>query len=215
LTGPFEVLSRVPGVHVDLVARDGAAVVSDTGLRLTPTTTFAACPRLDVICVPGGPGVNAAILDSDLVDFVRRQATGARFVTSVCAGALVLGAAGLLVGRRAATHWAAVDFLDSFGAVASNERVCTDGDLVTGGGVTAGIDFGLSLAARLAGDEIAQRIQLTLEYAPQPPFDSGTPATASARVVEEYRTRNAAVLQERATAVRAAAAAMTKDRGSG
>jgi cyclohexyl-isocyanide hydratase len=187
LTGPFEVLARVPGVAAFLVARDRSPVVSDMGLGLVPTTTFAECPHLDVLCVPGGPGVNAAMLDSELLAFVREQATKARFVTSVCSGALILGAAGLLDGRRAATHWASVDFLPSFGATPSKERVCVDGNVITGGGVTAGIDFGLSLAALLAGEEVAQRIQLSLEYEPHPPVTAGSPESAPPAVVDAYR----------------------------
>src|SRR2546423_5492445 len=170
LTGPFEVLCRVPDVAVHLVASTSSPVRSDTGLSLVPTTTFAECPALDVVFVPGGPGVNDAILDADLLAFISRQAASARYVTSVCSGALVLGAAGLLQGRSAATHWASVDFLASFGATVADARVCVDGNVITGGGVTAGIDFGLYLTSVLAGEDVAQRIQLYLEYAPEPPF---------------------------------------------
>jgi cyclohexyl-isocyanide hydratase len=206
LTGPFEVLSRVPEVAVHLVARTSAPVRSDTGLSLIPTTTIAECPALDVVFVPGGPGVNDAILDSDLLAFVSRQAASARYVTSVCSGALVLGAAGLLQGRRAATHWASVDFLASFGARVADARVCVDGNVITGGGVTAGIDFGLYLASVLAGEEVAQQIQLYLEYAPEPPFTAGSPKTAPADVVEAYWVAAGPMLQRRAEAVRTAAA---------
>ena len=146
------------------------------GLRLLPDTTFADCPKLDVICVPGGPGVNAAMQDDALVTFVRSQAAGARYVTSVCTGALVLGAAGLLRGKRAATHWAVHDLLARFGAVPVQARVVRDGRLVTGGGVTAGIDFALTLVAEMCGAAVAQAIQLGLEYAPAPPFDAGSAA---------------------------------------
>jgi cyclohexyl-isocyanide hydratase len=206
LTGPYEVLSRVPGVAMHLVAATLSPIRSDTGLSILPTTTFAECPPLDVVCVPGGPGVNDAMLDAELVEFLARQASAARYVTSVCSGALVLGAAGVLRGRHAATHWASVEFLDTFGATSSHQRVCVDGNVITGGGVTAGIDFGLYLASVLAGEETAQRIQLSLEYAPEPPFNAGSPRTAPAAVVEAYRAGAASVLGRRAEAVRAAAA---------
>jgi cyclohexyl-isocyanide hydratase len=204
LTGPFEVLARVPGVSVHLVAKSLSPVRSDTGLAILPTTTFEDCPPLDVICVPGGPGVNDAMLDQEVLDFVTRQAAQAQYVTSVCSGALILGAAGLLTGRRAATHWASVEFLASFGAMPTDERVCVDGNLITGGGVTAGIDFGLTLAALLGSAETAQRIQLYLEYAPEPPFASGSPQTAPPPVVAAYRTAAAPMLEQRAEAVRTA-----------
>jgi cyclohexyl-isocyanide hydratase len=205
LTGPFEVLSRIPAVTVDLVASTGLAVRSDTGLALIPTTTFASCPDLDVICVPGGPGVNEAMLNPELVEFVRHQAARARFITSVCSGALILGAAGLLKGRRATTHWASIGFLASFGAIPTDARVCIDGNLVTGGGVTAGIDFGLYLAGLLANKETAERIQLYLEYAPDPPFAAGLPTTAPRAVLDAYREAAAPMLERRAVAVRMAA----------
>jgi cyclohexyl-isocyanide hydratase len=205
LTGPFEVLARVPGVSVHLVAKSLSAVRSDTGLAILPSTTFDDCPPLDVICVPGGPGVNEAMLDQDVIDFVRRQAAHARYVTSVCSGALILGSAGLLTGHQAATHWASVEFLASFGALPMDRRVCVDGNLITGGGVTAGIDFGLNLATLLSSPETAQRIQLYLEYAPEPPFASGSPRTAPPPVVAAYLTAAAPMLEQRAEAVRTAA----------
>jgi cyclohexyl-isocyanide hydratase len=205
LSGPYEVLARVPGVAAHLVAGGLAPVRSDTGLAFIPTVTFEDCPALDIVCVPGGPGVNEAVLDSRLLDFIASQAEHARYVTSVCSGALVLGAAGLLAGRRATTHWASLDFLPAFGATPVNERICVDGNVITGGGVTAGIDFGLYLACRLAGDEVAQRIQLYLEYAPEPPFSAGSPGAAPAQVVAAYREAAAGMLAQRAEAVKAAA----------
>jgi cyclohexyl-isocyanide hydratase len=205
LTGPHEVLARVPGVATHLVAGGSAPVRSDTGLAIIPTATFEDCPALDVVCVPGGPGVNEAMLDPSLLDFISRQAEHARYVTSVCTGALVLGAAGLLAGRRATTHWASMQFLSAFGARPVDERVCIDGNLITGGGVTAGIDFGLYLAARLAGDDAAQRIQLELEYAPEPPFSAGSPSTAPSAVVRAYREAAGGGLERRAAAVDEAA----------
>ncbi len=205
LTGPFEVLSRVPGVNVHVVAQTTSPVRSDSGLSIVPTTTFEDCPQVDVLCVPGGHGVNDATLDEGLLGFVRRQAGEARYVTSICSGALILGAAGLLQGRHAATHWASVAFLSSFGAIPADERVCIDGNLITGGGVTAGIDFGLYLAGLLAGGEAAQRIQLSLEYAPEPPFAAGSPNTAPSHVLASYRATAAPMLKRRSEAVRVAA----------
>ncbi len=143
---------------------------SSSGLVLKPDATFADCGRLDVICVPGGAGINPLLADEETLAFLRRQAEGARFVTSVCTGALVLGAAGLLIGKRATTHWASHDLLAPLGAIPVRERIVRDGRLMTGGGVTAGIDFGLALIAELAGDATAEAIQLSLEYAPAPPF---------------------------------------------
>jgi cyclohexyl-isocyanide hydratase len=191
LTGPYEVLASLPGTIMHLVGASRTPVTSSTGLVLAPTTTFADCPALDVICIPGGVGVNALLQDKTVLDFVRQQAAGARYVTSVCTGALVLGAAGLLTGRRATTHWSAHDLLAAFGAIPVQARVVQDGTLFTGGGVTAGIDFALVLAAELVGQAEAETTQLMLEYAPEPPFDSGTPATASAAVLAGARQRGA------------------------
>jgi cyclohexyl-isocyanide hydratase len=211
LTGPFEVLARVPGVSVHLVAKTLDAVESDTGLSLAPTATFRQCPDLDVICVPGGPGVNEQMLDDDLLSFLRRQAVQARYVTSVCSGALILGAAGLLRGYRATTHWASMGFLTSFGATPVAARICVDRDRITGGGVTAGIDFGLYLASLLAGEAVAQRIQLYLEYAPQPPFHAGSPETATPAVVDDYQRLAGPMISRRKEAVAAAAAKLPGD----
>ncbi len=205
LTGPYEVLASWSEARVHLVARSREPVVSATGLKLTPDVTFAECPPLDVICVPGGDGVNALLGDQETLAFLRRQAAGARFVTSVCTGALVLGAAGLLKGKRATTHWASHDFLAAFGAIPVHARVVRDGNLMTGGGVTAGIDFALTLVAELAGRAVAEAIQLNLEYAPAPPFDAGGPDTAPPDVVERMRTLTAARRAERSRLVAAAA----------
>ena len=203
LTGPFEVFAALPDARVDLVAMTLEPIISATGLMLAPTTTFAACPTLDVLCVPGGIGINALLTNADALDFVRRQAAGARYITSVCTGALVLGAAGLLKGRRATTHWASHDLLAAFGAIPVRERVVRDRNLFTGGGVTAGIDFALTLAAELAGQAEAEAIQLNLEYAPAPPFAAGTPDTAPAAVLEIVRSRSSAGRQERETIIKA------------
>ncbi|KQT18875.1 hypothetical protein ASG40_16225 [Methylobacterium sp. Leaf399] len=197
LTAPYEVFASADGMQVHVVAASLDPVASATGLVLMPTTTFSACPDLDVLCVPGGVGVNALMQDEATLAFVRRQGALARYVTSVCTGALVLGAAGLLEGRRATTHWAALDLLAAFGAVPVAERVVRDGNLVTGGGVTAGIDFALTLVAELMGRAEAERVQLALEYAPAPPFDAGTPRTAGADVLAAARGGLAASRAER------------------
>jgi cyclohexyl-isocyanide hydratase len=158
-------------------------VPTDCGLSLVPTHSFANCPQLDLICIPGGvKGVIGAIKDRETVEFVRAQAGGAKYVTSVCTGAFVLGAAGLLKGRRAATHWAYTDLLPLFGATHEKARVVKDGNLITAGGITSGIDFGLAVVAQIAGETVAQAIQLGLEYDPAPPFDSGHPDRAPAAV---------------------------------
>ncbi|WP_009981980.1 DJ-1/PfpI family protein, partial [Burkholderia pseudomallei] len=178
LTGPHDVFASLPGVTVRLVWKTREPVASSSGLVLAPNATFDDCPPLDVICVPGGIGVADLMEDADTLAFLRRHAAHARYVSSVCTGALVLGAAGLLRGRRATTHWAFHSLLAPFGATPVRERVVRDGNLVTGGGVTAGIDFALTLAAELVGEDDAQAVQLQLEYAPAPPFAAGDPDTA-------------------------------------
>lgn len=205
LTGPYEVLASWPEARTRLVAKSHHPVISATGLMLTPDVTFADCPPLDVICVPGGDGVNALLGDAETLAFLRRQAADARFVTSVCTGALVLGAAGLLRGKRATTHWASHVFLAAFGAIPVHGRVVRDGNLMTGGGVTAGIDFALTLVAELAGRAVAEAIQLNLEYAPAPPFYAGRPDTAPLDVVERMQALAAPRLAERARLVAEAA----------
>ncbi|WP_321787355.1 DJ-1/PfpI family protein [Paraburkholderia sp. J94] len=206
LCGPWDVLASMPDTAVRLVGKTRDAVTGATGLVLTPDTTFDDCPPLDVICVPGGSGVGPLLDDDATLAFLQRQASGARYVTSVCTGALVLGAAGLLRGRRATTHWAFHTLLEPFGAIAVKARVVRDGNLITGGGITAGIDFALTLAAELIGVEAAQALQLELEYAPAPPFDAGSPDSAPPAVVERVRALNAASLTERARLVAHAAA---------
>ncbi|TXI08539.1 MAG: DJ-1/PfpI family protein [Rhizobium sp.] len=189
LTAPYEIFASMEGAEVHLVWKDTAPITSATKLILQPTTCFAECPQLDVICVPGGSGVNALLEDDATLSFIRAQAKKARFLTSVCTGSLVLGAAGLLDGKRATTHWNARDFLADFGAIATPGRVVRDGNLFTAGGVTAGIDFGLAIVAALRDRREAEMIQLSLEYAPEPPFHSGTPDEASAEVLEATRQR--------------------------
>jgi cyclohexyl-isocyanide hydratase len=197
LTGPYEVFASIPGAHVHLIWKDRSPITSATGLVLAPTMTLTECPALDVLCVPGGGGINALLQDAEVLDFLRAQAARARYVTSVCTGALVLGAAGLLKGRRATTHWASHDLLTKFGAIPTHGRVVRDGNLFTAGGVTAGIDFGLTVVAELLGEAQAQAIQLQHEYAPEPPFRAGTPETAPPAVVAVARERLASTRKAR------------------
>ncbi|KVV40021.1 dimethylglycine dehydrogenase [Burkholderia territorii] len=209
LTGPHDVLASLPDATVHLVWKSRDTVASSSGLALAPTCTFDDCPPLDVVCVPGGIGINDLLLDAETIAFVQRRAAAARYVTSVCTGALLLGVAGLLRGRRATTHWAFHSLLAPLGAVPVHERVVRDGNLITGGGVTAGIDFALTIAAELAGDEEAQSIQLALEYAPAPPFDAGSPDTAPASVLKRVTERTAAGLDKRRQTIDAALRAMS------
>jgi cyclohexyl-isocyanide hydratase len=197
LTGPYEVFASLPDTKVHLIWKDRAPITSATGLVLGPTMTFGECPKLDVICVPGGGGVNALLEDAETLAFIRAQAKQARYVTSVCTGSLVLGAAGLLKGRKATTHWYSHDFLERFGAIPIHGRVVRDGNLITAGGVTAGIDFGLAVVAELAGQAQAEAIQLGLEYAPAPPFNAGTPDEAPAAIVAAVREQLAATRKAR------------------
>ena len=206
LTGPHDVFASVSGTQVHLINKTLEPVKSSSGLWLTPSITYADCPQLDVICVPGGIGVGELMEDEPALDFIKRQAANARFVTSVCTGALVLGAAGLLRGRRATTHWALHHLLDQFGAIPVKARVVQDGNLMTGGGVTAGIDFALTLLTDLIGETEAQAIQLLLEYAPAPPFDSGTPDTAPKAVFDLVWNRGEAGRAIRTEIVKRAAA---------
>ncbi|WP_416407503.1 DJ-1/PfpI family protein [Agrobacterium rosae] len=189
LTGPYEVFASAKGTQVDLVWKSRDPVMSVTGLGFTPTTTFDECLQFDVLCVPGGGGINALLTDEVVLKFIRTQAKGARYITSVCTGSLVLGAAGLLKGKNAATHWNAMDFLTRFGATPVHERVVRDGNIITAGGVTSGIDFGLSVIAELFGQREAEVVQLSLEYAPAPPFHAGTPQQAAPEIVTEARNR--------------------------
>jgi len=206
LTGPVQVFSSVPGAKVHLIWKRIEPVASDSVVTLTPTTTFADCPQLDVVCVPGGLGTDDMINDDEMLAFLRQQASGAKYVTSVCTGSLVLGAAGLLKGYRAATHWTAMDFLREFGATPTNTRVCIDRNRVTGGGVTAGIDFALTLVSLLVDRRTAEAIQLRIEYNPAPPFNAGSPETAPAEIVALIRERIAPSQARRGEMVKRAAA---------
>jgi cyclohexyl-isocyanide hydratase len=206
LTGPYDVLASLPDVQVHLIWKDLVPVTASTGLVLKPTITFDDCPDLDVICIPGGGGVGPLMEDQQTLEFIKRQAAQAKYVTSVCTGSLVLGAAGLLKGKRATTHWAYHELLPTLGAIAVKDRVVRDGNLFTGGGITAGIDFALTLAAELIGADAAQVLQLQLEYAPAPPFNAGSPDTASQHVLDEARNRAAASLKTRTQITERAAA---------
>jgi cyclohexyl-isocyanide hydratase len=178
-TGPQQVLARLPQSAMHIVAKSVAPVPSDSGLSLVPTHTFENCPRLDLICIPGGiTGVVRAMGDQETIEFVQRQSRTAKYVTSVCTGAFILGAAGLLKGRRATTHWAFTELLPLVGATHEKRRVVKDGNLITAGGVTSGIDFALHVVADIADEAVAQGIQLSLEYDPHPPFASGHPDRA-------------------------------------
>jgi cyclohexyl-isocyanide hydratase len=205
MTGPYEAFARIPGVKVHLIWKRIEPITSDVGMPLLPTMTLRECPPLEVICIPGGPGQVDLMDDEEIIAFVRRQGLQARYVTSVCTGALVLGAAGLLDGYNATTHWASIDNLAHFGATPVNTRVCVDRNRITGGGITAGLDFGLYLASVLADRETAERIQLFLEYTPEPPFTSGSPATASKAVVEKLSAAIAPMLTRRKEATLRAA----------
>jgi cyclohexyl-isocyanide hydratase len=205
-TGPLQVFSRVPGAKVHLIWKRIEPVPSDTVLTLTPTITFADCPQLDVICVPGGVGTDEMVNDEEMLDFLRQQATGAKYITSVCTGSLVLGAAGLLRGYRATTHWTAMDLLAPFGATPTKTRVCVDRDRVTGGGVTAGIDFALTLVSILLDRATAETIQLGIEYNPAPPFDAGSPETAPPEILALLKERIAPFRERRVEANGRAAA---------
>ncbi|WP_445179063.1 isonitrile hydratase [Pseudomonas sp. McL0111] len=210
LTGPYDVLASLPDVQVHLIWKDLVPVTASTGLVLKPTITFDDCPDLDVICIPGGGGVGPLMEDEQTLEFIKRQAAQAKYVTSVCTGSLVLGAAGLLRGKRATTHWAYHELLPTLGAIAVKDRVVRDGNLFTGGGITAGIDFALTLAAELIGAEAAQVLQLQLEYAPAPPFNAGSPDTASQHVLDEARNRAAASLKTRTQITERAAARLNQ-----
>ncbi len=186
LAGPQSALGLHGQTH--LFSKSLDPVMSDSGVALVPTTTFAGFDgALDILMVPGGFGTNDAMCDAKLIDFLARTAPKARYVTSVCSGSLILGMAGLLDGHRAATHWALYEALEAVGATPVHERVVIDRNRITGGGVTAGIDFGLRLLAELRGDEVAKMTQLMMEYDPEPPFDTGHPRTCDPALVAAAR----------------------------
>ena len=206
MTGPYEVFIKFPDSRVHLLWKTLDPVTAAGGMRLLPSATFADCPQLDLVCMPGGAGMNPLLNDEEVLDFLRRQASGARYLTSVCTGSLVLGAAGLLRGRRATTHWMSLPMLAAFGCEPVAERVVVDGNVITGGGVTAGIDFALTVAGELLGAEAAKRIQLGMEYDPHPPFDAGSPERADASVVAAVCEAAAARQTEREAEIERASA---------
>jgi cyclohexyl-isocyanide hydratase len=197
MTGPYEVLARLPNTKVDLVAASLDPVTTDRGMQIVPTVTYDTCPPLDVIMVPGGPGQQGLMEDEAALSFLRRQAASAKYITSVCTGSLVLAAAGLLMGKRATCHWAAIEHLSALGAIPVAERVVVDGNIVTGAGVASGIDFALSLAAILEGEAVAREIQLQIEYDPAPPFNSGSPKTAKPETLAALKTKLTKLNEER------------------
>lgn len=199
LTGPYEILARMPGAIVDLVWENTDPILSDTGLGLVPTTTFDECLQPDILFVPGGPGQMDVMENASVIGFLQRMAPGAKLITSVCTGSMVLGAAGLLKGKRATCHWMSLDLLSHLGATPVKDRVVIDGNVITAAGVSAGIDFALVVAAELHGEAIARQIQLFVEYDPQPPFESGSEEKARPETVESLR-RTAAEMLSRRTA---------------
>lgn len=205
-TGPFEVLSRIPGATIHAVWKDLTPVRDAFGLILTPTETLASAPPLDVLVVPGGRGQLPLMDDEAVLAWLRTRSAQAKHTLSVCTGALTLGAAGLLRGRRATTHWNSFHLLPWFGAIAEDARVVVDGNLVSCAGVSSGIDGSLRLAAILAGDQVAQRIQLDMQYAPEPPFTSGTPASAPRATLDAAREAISGTTAARLDAARRAAA---------
>ena len=206
MVGPYEVFTKMPDTRLHLVWKSLAPLTVAGGMQMLPSTTFSECPALDLICIPGGSGMNPLLNDTETLEFIRRQARNARYTTSVCTGALVLGAAGLLKGRRAATHWMSRDMLSEFGATPVADRVIIDGNIITGGGVTAGVDFGITVAAELFGPEVAKAIQLAIEYDPAPPFDTGSPERAGEAIVAAARANAAKRQADRHIAVQRAAA---------
>lgn len=207
LTGPAQVLSRLENARIDLVWKTTDPVPTDAGFALLPTATFADVAEADILCIPGGFGVNRVIADDEAMAWIEAIAARAAWVTSVCTGSLVLGAAGLLDGYRATCHWGQREMLRLFGAEPVDARSVIDRNRVTGGGVTAGIDFAFTLMALIRGEAHARAVQLSLEYDPAPPFDSGSPAKAGAALVETYRKRIAQLAPTRDDDLRALARA--------
>jgi len=198
-TGPHQVLSRAPGAEVVVASMGGVDVVCE-GLVFTGLADLAKIDRCDVICIPGGFGATDAMLDEAFMREIRRLGAGAKYLTSVCTGSLILAAAGFLEGKRAACHWAWRDLLEPFGAIVDERRVARDGNIITGGGVTAGIDFAFVMLAELAGEDYAKAIQLSLEYAPDPPFQAGRPELAPPEILAMVKARLAAMMDDRANA---------------
>jgi cyclohexyl-isocyanide hydratase len=200
-TGPYEVLTRMPGAQVLVASKEGGVLESEMGLAFSGLSKLADIAHADLILVPGGPGQTAAMLDPEFMAEVKRLGAGARYVTSVCTGSLILAAAGLLAGKRAGCHWAYRELLAKFGVAPDPARVVRDGNAITGGGVTAGIDIGLAIVADIAGEAPAKMIELALEYAPAPPFNCGRPETADADTVAAVRTLFASFAAQRKAAI--------------
>lgn len=205
LTGPAQVLSRLGNTTVNLVWKDTDPVPTDAGFPLLPTATFEALQSADILCVPGGLGTMDIMPDEEVLAWLRKIAADAQWVTSVCTGSLVLGAAGLLNGYKSACHWASIDQLEFFGATPVRERIVEDRNRFSGGGVTSGIDFALALAARIRGEDFARFIQLSIEYDPNPPFDSGSPDKVSPEILERYYKMINATVPDREAKVKAIA----------
>lgn len=206
LTGPAQVLSRAPGAQMHYVWKTIEPIPSDAGLALMPTDTFDTCPQLDLICVPGGAGQTQLMSDEETLNFLRKQSEKAKYVTSVCTGSLLLGAAGLIDGYKSACHWMWREYLPAFGAIPVNARVVKDRNRISGGGVTAGIDFAMTVVAEIWGEEAAKMIQLYLDYNPQPPFDAGSPEKAGPELVAKAKKRFEAVAAARAKLINEVAA---------
>jgi putative intracellular protease/amidase len=200
-TGPYEVLARMPGAEVIVASKEGGELKSELGLTFAGLTRLAEIESCDLICIPGGPGQTEAMLDSDFMAQVKRLGEGAEYVTSVCTGSLILGAAGLIKGKRAGSHWAYRELLANFGAIPDPARVVRDGNAFTGGGVTAGIDIALRIVAELKGADVAKTIQLALEYDPEPPFVSGRPEKAEPHIVANVKEMFAAFASQRQKAI--------------
>jgi cyclohexyl-isocyanide hydratase len=211
MTGPHEVLVRLPDAQVDVVARSSAPVATDRGLTITPDTTLADAPRYDVFVMPGGPGQQELMADTDWLDFLRAQAESARVMMGVCTGSLVMGAAGLLSGYKATTHWSCHDLLALLGAEPVDQRVVIDRDRLTAAGVTSGIDGALALAEMLCGRETAERIQLAMEYQPEPPTQAGSPRTAPANLLADMRASGATLYDARKRACNEAARRLARN----
>ena len=200
-TGPYEVLARMPGAEIVIASKDGGTLRTEMGLAFTDLARLADIDRADLIMIPGGPGQTEAMLDPEFMGHVKRLGEGAKYVTSVCTGSLILAAAGLLAGKRAGCHWAYRELLAAFGAVPDDARVVRDGNIYTGGGVTAGIDIALTIVADIAGEDAAKMIQLTIEYAPAPPFNSGRPEIAEEKTVAAVRGLFARFAEQRRQAI--------------
>ena len=208
MSGPHEVFTSVPDTEVRLIWKSLDPITASSGMKIVPDTTFDDCPDLDLICVPGGAGMTPLLIDDETLDFLREKAAKAKYITSVCTGSLVLAAAGLLNGKRSACHWMSREMLSDLGAIPDPARVVKDGNHISGGGVTSGIDFGLTVVAEVFGEDVAKGVQLAIEYNPQPPYDAGSPEAAGPTIETAARKGAAARQAERLSNVKQAAAAL-------